>query len=362
MKRFPFFYDISNWLVPFFMQHPDIAPIADRLGENKFLNGILTKGPFCNSDKYSFVIAFQQVMGNLPENVARLMSRGEVQPAEFEEEELQQPAYIRRSYLMDLYRFFRLFPNRAALCNPFDNSKQQLGMCLFFASELFCHTPLEKQKPEVVAMLRKKGLLQAADTLLKSFPEDMRDVQYYLWTEQFDVVLEMDPNHEKALAHCARKLFEEGNFGEAVDIYDRLLLLRADKASYMLNKAVCLVKLEEYEDALKLLYQLDYEHGDDANIQRVFAWALTCDGKLEQADKVYTQLIAAQQATAEDYLNQGYCLWLMKRIDDAVESFRKYIELTPAEQRNDPLFDFFWLKNRGVDIIQFNMMIALVQG
>ena len=22
MKRFPFFYDISNWLVPFYIQHP----------------------------------------------------------------------------------------------------------------------------------------------------------------------------------------------------------------------------------------------------------------------------------------------------------------------------------------------------
>jgi tetratricopeptide (TPR) repeat protein len=190
----------------------------------------------------------------------------------------------------------------------------------------------------------------------------MRDAQFYVWTNSFEKALELEPNNVRALAGAARWQFSCGDYAQADDYYDRLLLLEPEKVSYKLNKAVCLVKLEEYEDALKLLYQLDYEHGDDANIQRVFAWALTCDGKLEQADKVFTQLIAAQQATAEDYLNQGYCLWLMKRINDAVESFRKYIELTPAEQRNDPLFDFFWLKNRGVDIIQFNMMIALVQG
>lgn len=360
MKRFPFFYDISNWLVPFFMQHPDIAAIAERVGENKFLNGILTKGPFCNSDKYSFVIAFQQVMGNLPENVARLMSRGEVQPAEFEEEELQQPAYIRRSYLMDLYRFFRLFPNRAALCNPFDNSKQQLGMCLFFASELFCHTPLEKQKPEVVAMLRKKGLLQAADTLLKSFPEDMRDVQYYLWTEQFDVVLEMDPNHEKALAHCARKLFEEGNYGEAVDIYDRLLLLRADKASYMLNKAVCLVNMEEYEDALKLLYQLNYEHPDDLSVQRALAWALTCDGKLEQADKLFQALVRLDNPVASDFQNQGFCLWLQGRIEEAAEALRTYHEKEGISHAHFLQWDVEWLLKRGISRTDVRMMEDLI--
>ena len=360
MKRFPFFYDISNWFVPFFMQHPDIAAIAERVGENKFLNGILTKGPFCNSDKYSFVIAFQQVMGNLPENVARLMSRGEVQPAEFEEEELQQPAYIRRSYLMDLYRFFRLFPNRSALCNPFDNSKQQLGMCLFFASELFSNTPLEKHKPEVVAMLRKKGLQQAADTLLKSFPEDMRDVQYYLWTEQYDVVLEMDPNHEKALAHRARKLFEEGNFGEAVDIYDRLLLLRADKACYMLNKAVCLVNMEEYEDALKLLYQLNYEHPDDLSVQRALAWALTCDGKLEQADKLFQALVRLDNPVASDFQNQGFCLWLQGRIEEAAEALRTYHEKVGITHAHFQQWDVEWLLKRGISRTDVRMMEDLI--
>jgi hypothetical protein len=35
--------------------------------------------------------------------------------------------------------------------------------------------------------------------------------------------------------------------------------------------------------------------------------------------------------------------------------------MTPAEQRNDPLLDFWWLKKRGVDIIQYRMMETLVQ-
>ena len=31
MKRYPFFYDISNWFVPFFMQHPDVAQFVERM-------------------------------------------------------------------------------------------------------------------------------------------------------------------------------------------------------------------------------------------------------------------------------------------------------------------------------------------
>jgi tetratricopeptide (TPR) repeat protein len=209
-------------------------------------------------------------------------------------------------------------------------------------------------------MLRKKGLLQAADTLLKSFPEDMRDVQYYLWTEQFDVVLEMDPNHEKALAHCARKLFEEGNFGEAVDIYDRLLLLRADKASYMLNKAVCLVNMEEYEDALKLLYQLNYEHPDDLSVQRALAWALTCDGKLEQADKLFQALVRLDNPVASDFQNQGFCLWLQGRIEEAAEALRTYHEKEGISHAHFLQWDVEWLLKRGISRTDVKMMEDLI--
>lgn len=36
MKRYPFFYDTSNWLVPFYLQHPDIAQFVKKLEGNRF--------------------------------------------------------------------------------------------------------------------------------------------------------------------------------------------------------------------------------------------------------------------------------------------------------------------------------------
>ena len=56
MKRFPFFYDISNWLVPFYIQHPDIQQYVSRMEGNRFLQHIMANNMFCNNDKYSFVI------------------------------------------------------------------------------------------------------------------------------------------------------------------------------------------------------------------------------------------------------------------------------------------------------------------
>jgi len=362
MKRYPFFYDISNWLVPFYMQHPDIEQFLGVVAESNYLQRIVKNGPFCNSDKYSFLIVFNNVIDSFSENIRNIMMNDSIPMDEIETEDQQSALYIRRIYLMDLYRFFRLFPNRSALCNPFDTSSHnQLGMCLFFTSDLFRGTPLEAYKRDVVAMFRKRKMMYEADLLLETFPEEMRDVQYYLWMNNFDEVLKLEPDNEKALAGRAREYFQSGMFDEADEAYERLLLLNPGKVSYMLNKAVCLVNMEDYEEALRLLYQLNYEHEDDANVQRVLAWTLTCDGKLEQAEKIFQQLTGSRQASGEDYMNYAYCQWLQGHIEDAADSFNKYLEQEGNTWDNlEAAFNREWLNERGINETNIRMMQALI--
>jgi tetratricopeptide (TPR) repeat protein len=359
-KRFPFFYDISNWFVPFFLQHPDIAQFVDKYENNRFLESLLSKGPFCNSDKYSFLIAFQQVINQLPESVRQAMKRGEAGMGEMapDESKQQTSAYIRRNYLMDLYRFFRLFPNRQAFINPFDRHASYLPVFCFFCSSQFVNTPLDAYKPEVVRVMNKHRYFSEMNQLLDTFPDSMHDVQYYLWKEDFSAALQLDPDNERALSARARSFFSDGMYEEADEDYERLLLLHPGKISYMLNKAICLVNLEEYEDALKLLYQLNYEHEDDVNIQRVLAWTLTCDGKLEQADKLYQKLISSDSVTSEDYLNMGYCQWLLGNIKEADACFDQYYTL------GGDYYEVFrnqeWLYHRGITDTDIRLMQAMV--
>ena len=354
MKRYPFFYDMSNWLVPFYINHPDIAQFVDRMEFRRFAMSILQKGPFCNSDKYSFVIASMEVFSRLPASVQELIKNNEASLGELELGENQTAAYLRRLYLMDLYRFFRLFPNRAALNNPYEDGKQQYDTLNFFSQPFFVHTPLDRQKHSVVRMMKKHHFDSMADNLLFRIPKEYHDAQYLIWTGHYEEAVEMDPMNERALSAAARDAFSKNDFERANDYYDRLLLLLPDKKNYMLNKAVCLVKLEDYEEALKLLYQLDYEYADDVNVQRVLAWTLTCDSKLEQAEKMYEQILKGQQVIGEDYLNYGYCLWLLGRIDDAAENFRK-------SNNSEAFLDEQWLKVRGIDTLQIRMMTALVR-
>lgn len=359
-KRFPFFYDISNWFVPFYFQHPDIAQFMDTIGESRFMESLMTKGPFCNSDRYSFLIAFQQVFGKLPDSMQRAIKDNEAALGGMLAEQTgsTSAAYIRRNYLMDMYRFFRLFPNRQALVNPFADEQKQLALCYFFCSSLFMHTPLDAHKAEVVKVMRKHQHVREANVLLATFPLEMRNAQYYIWQDDYDRALDLEPDNECAMLGKARSLFTDGQYAEAADVYDRLSLLHPDMVSYVLNKAVCLVNMEETDDALKLLYQLNYEHEDDVNIRRVLAWALTCNGKLEQADRLYQQLTGEDGASSEDYLNRGYCLWLLGRIKEAKACFEQYFTL--GGNHSELLENEQWLNKRGITDIDIKMMMALL--
>ncbi len=362
MKRFPFFYDISNWFVPFYLQHPDISEVVKTMNANRFLEQLLKNGPFCNSDKYSFLIAFHQIFDRVPEEVRKMISRDEaIVGVQEDPAELHSPAFIRRSYLMDIYRFFRLFPNRSVFCNPFETSGKLSDMWLFFGSKLFCNTPLEQRKTEIVAMLIKQKMRDKALLLLDSYPEEMRDVQYYLLKEDYEKALELAPDNERALTGYARVMFRKANYNEAADVYERLLLLYPDNNNYMLNRAVCLVNIEDYENALKILFQMNYENPDDDRILRVFAWALTCDGKLEQADKIFRQLISMEKCHGNDYQNYGYCLWLMGRIKESAESFRRYSDYVGQGSDNSHYFlDEHWLLQRGISLTEIKMMRDLI--
>jgi hypothetical protein len=152
------------------------------------------------------------MLHQLPENIVQMMKRGEVSPSGMEEvpkEERTNPAYIRRSYLMDMYRFFMLFPNNKCIYNPYVHvNKEQQFAGLFITSALFLHTPMDERKPSMVKLLKKRKLDKAFEQLMMSIPREMRDVNYYLWKGDFERALELDPENERALAGHARNRFK----------------------------------------------------------------------------------------------------------------------------------------------------------
>ena len=338
MKRFSFFQEICNWFVPFYIDHPGIADVAEKFQNNKFLHSLINVGPFCHSDKYSFILAFNQLLNHVPKNLWEMLERGEASVSELTPEESNSAAYIRRTYLQDLYRFFRIYPYRKEFTSPFEPFRY-----LFLAKTVFSRTHVEAYFNDMAAFLIKQKRTNEAALVLENCGEARWDFRHYMMCgyllqhNRYDFgkekdakfcyqkALEQEPENEKALQGYARALFDHEAYQEALEVYDKLLTKNAEKKSYLLNRAVCLTKLRRYGDALKDLYRLNFESSDDVNVNRVLAWTLTCDGKYEQAEKIYDQLLKGQ-SQSEDLLNYGYCLWLGGHVDDAADCFHRYLK------------------------------------
>ena len=158
----------------------------------------------------------------------------------------------------------------------------------------------------------------------------------------------------------ARILFENDRFEEALDQYDRLLAIKPEKKSYQLNRSVCLTKVGRYDEAEKILFKLNYESPDDANVNRVLAWALTCDSKYEQADKLYQQLLSVEDPKDEDLLNYGYCLWFSGHIDEAADCFHRYLKETDFEKDFILMNEATLIAAKGISEPEMQMMLYIL--
>lgn len=381
MKRFPFFDTVANWFVPFYLEHPGVEGVTDNVRGRRFLLSILSKGPFCDSDKYSFVLGYKTAVGHMPENLLQMMDRGEAMlvGSEMDSEELDTPAFMRRSYLQNLYRFFRVYPRRGEFVNPFDSTQQP--RYLFFASNLIQQTRAEEKLGEVTAFLLKHRAYDAARLTLQNYRQELRDAQFYLLNgtllarthaqqnagmtdaDCYARLLELEPENERAWTGYARAMFAQGDYPTALDYYRRLAERHPEHRRYALNEAVCLTNLNEYEEALKLLFRLNYEMPEDAGVSRVLAWALVGSGKYEQAEKYYKVLIQQEPVAADDLLNYGYCLWFSGSPAAAADMFRRYASHDGVSF--DPQRDFSAesdiISRHGISDVEVQLMTDLLE-
>ena len=373
MKRFPFFQDMSNWFVPFYEGHPGIAEVVERFQNNKLLLSIINVAPFCNSDKYSFALAFSQVVDQIPADMLEMFERGEVSFGEKAKKMVSKSAYIRRLYLQDLYRFYKIFPHRREFRSPFDRMDE-----IFFANPIFRGTPLEAYFNDIAAFLIKQHRWNEAVKVLDNCGKTHRDFRFYMMAGYlsmrpdsffaniddetvglYEKALALEPEDEKAHLGHARALFVFGDYEKALDEYNFLLKIQPDKKSYLLNRAVCLSKLSRHEEALKDLYRLNYESPDDKNVNRVMAWVLTCNDKYEQADKIYSQLLA-DQTQPEDLLNYGYCLWFSGKNGEAVACFQRYLKETKKDALSIINGERPLLKEKGITEAEMQTMLYML--
>ena len=400
MKTFPFFNDLCNWFAPFNAAHPALGAARERLAGSTFLYNLMENGPFCDSDKYSFALAIAQIMDRMPDNVKEMLNSDATLGPTVSKEEQENPAYICRSYLQSLYRFFRLYRSKRDFLNPFilDELEDNDGNALFLSYKLLACPEMEENAVALCGFLLKRKMMRELMSMAICFKssQNPRLVRFLAlvpmtdgkWQEAYDLFASVseDQHTEESLrgmAHCCMSL---KRFGEAVAIYRRLLAMHPDSFSYQLNLAVCLMSSDAFsscgdaasssscgdassscgdvasscdasscdasscgaasslggkvearpnkvvEEGTKLLYKLDYEHPNNANVRRVLAWCMMLQGNFDKAIDIYTRLLSQPDAVSADRLNAAYAHWLSRNVARAVALLREYCNLCEQEE------------------------------
>lgn len=372
MKRYPFFYTLSNWFCPFYSAHPGLSVTQAKLQGQHLLQALTSKGLFCDSDKYSFALALATVIDRLPDSMKTAINEGAAFGDMMNDEQLHSPSTIRLLYLQDLYRFFRISDFRHSFYNPFggNNSLNALFLC----SDILKNHVAEHDLLRFGNFLLKRHHLDALEKLLSTMSvaesAPLRTLEGYCLLRQgkageafakLQQAIALDPDNRRALSGYARAAMQSRHYDEAEKAYCRLCQLDDTNTNYIMGHALALLNNGKAQEASALLYRLNYEQPEDQNISRVLAWCLLLCQKGPQAQKIYDKLLDTDQPLPEDYLNAGYSLWINGQMPRAIEMFETYLQKGGGVALHDAFMnDKQVLLTNGITLFEIQMMGDLV--
>ena len=311
MKRFPFFNKMVNWFIPYYPEHPDIENIMANIGKSPFIDVVMKRGPFCESDKYSFIIAMSSVLQQLPENVRKMMESGDMGPIGMrgEDADLSDPAFIRLQYLQDLYRFMRLNNIGKMLQNPFNNLNEILEGFIRYASQQ------EKEAKKYTEHNDEKDTKNTEFKTLYAYYANwkLKKGEYDTALKYYTICLKQKPQSPSIMRGLARAYFGVGDYEKSASYFDALITINPDNLNNRLNYAKAMTKAGKPEEVLNDLYKLEYENPGNKAIQDTLGWALLYAGKATEAEQY-----------CHDVMAHAYALIINNKAKDAIELLKGY--------------------------------------
>jgi tetratricopeptide (TPR) repeat protein len=414
MKRFPFFLKISNWFAPFDIDSPYLTSVKAKLGNIKLLDSLYKSTSFCDSDKYSFAFAIISILDQIPDNMREVMNSADFFGMAYDDTNSHTSTYIRRRYLQDLYRFFKLNHYRSEFNSPFIEAqfvdKKIMLLSDFISYEEFSNDILSLAKFSLKH--QRWNLLNAllshfklTDALVKEkLDYESLKLHYYLKgallmhrhmyneaCEAYKSLLVLDDSQrmgldrkllnfnpatefidspvasiifenskESVLKSYALAALRSGDNSLATKCY-KILSEKNDAFKYKLYHALALIGVGDVDTALSILFSLDIQN-DDANVKRTIAWALLVKADYEKSERYYDKLILSDTIVADDYLNAGYCKWILNKNSEAVISFKNWMSIKKTDDSLREAFnsDHNILNAAGISNIDMKLMIDIV--
>ena len=341
LKNFPFFRELSNWLLPFTIDHSyfDDQFTPDNEAEKQMLDSMTLAAFMCNSDKYSLYFSMMQ----LPKEARKMMmNQFDSQASEMirqNKEELISKRgkldTIIGQYIQDLYRFFKLYPSHLdftdiftmsldfhnlAILRPYISDKESLTTIAeyylrknYFSDALTIFSQLAETDQDSDILFQKIGYCKQMEGDLKGA------LDAYLHA---DLLNSESKWVIRRIAGCYRSLKQPK---EALKYYHRYEALNPDNLSVQISIGHCHLELTEYNEALNCFVKVEYLDNTSHKAWRPIAWCSFLTGKYDQARNYYKKILDNQPNT-QDLLNAGHTEWALQNIKGALSFYQQAVQ------------------------------------
>lgn len=346
LKSYPFFRELSNWLLPFTIEHSSFSDLftSDNEKEKQMLDSIAQISFMCNSDKYSLYFSMMQ----LPKEARKIMMNQfdcqatEMLQQKHEELHIKQGKQdmIIGQYIQDLYRFFKLYPghldftdiftmpfdfHNLTILRPYISDKESLTTIAeyylrknYFNDALTIFNQLAETDQESDILFQKIGYCKQMEGDLKGA------LEAYLHAD----LLNTDSKWViQRIAGCYRSLKQPE---EALKYYRRYEKLNPNNLSVLISIGHCHLELKDYNEALKCFFKVDYLDSKSHKAWRPIAWCSFLTGKYDQARNYYRKILD-NQPNAQDLLNAGHTEWALQNIKGALSFYQQAVQMEKGD-------------------------------
>lgn len=341
LKNFPFFREISNWLLPFTINHSKFDNQFNQIpnADKEILDTMSLASFMCNSDKYSLYFSMMQ----LPMDARKMMmNQFDNQTSEMIQQNREKlinqrgkQNIIISQYIQDLYRFFKLYPghldftdiftlpldfHQLDVLQPYISDKESLTMIAecylrknYYNDALTIYKQLAEKDFDSDILFQKTGYCKQMEGDIEGALED------YLRADL------LNPDSQWVIRHiagCYRSLKKPQ---EALTYYRRYETLNPDNLSIQISIGNCYLELKDYNEALKCFFKVDYLDQKSHKAWRPIAWCSFLTGKYDQARNYYKKILD-YKPNAQDFLNAGHTEWTLQNIKGALSYYQQVVQ------------------------------------
>ncbi|ROT08416.1 tetratricopeptide repeat protein [Muribaculaceae bacterium Isolate-037 (Harlan)] len=377
LKSFPFFNTVSNWFLPFSIQHNEISDALNNLGG---LTDMLDmEGVMCNSDKYSFAFS----LGKLPEEQRKMMT----EKMNGQMEQLKEAIADRNlkssvpefdsevtRYVRDIYRFFKLFREKDDFNDPFSNPLDFQSLpyikdiltemeMVNLVGEFYFKRGYYKEALPMLMLMEKENpadhlIFQKIGYCYSCLGNMAEAIKWYRKAELFN------PDSKWLIKQLAVTYKILGRFDEAAEYYTKALNSDPENYSLLMSAANSLLENGDTASAITHYYHADYIRPDKPATLRALAWAEMINRNFEKSIAAYSRIVDLGIASSQDHLNAGHSYFLAGNFKMAVKCYRESLnskEFNIDKFESSISEDLPYIINAGGNASDLNLVIEKVK-